>query len=55
MALGIERSLFRDKSTLVLREMLHDPHRKWKVRNFTKKCKISVELASRTLSFLDKP
>lgn len=54
MAVQIERSLFKDKSTLVLREMLRDPDREWKVRDFTRNCKISVGLASRTLSFLDK-
>jgi len=54
MTVQIERSLFKDKSTLVLREMLRDPDRKWKVRDFTKKCKISVGLVSRTLSFLDE-
>lgn len=50
----INRSLFRDKSTLILREMLRIPDRKWKVRDFAKKCRISVGLVSRTLSFLDK-
>jgi len=34
--------------------MLHTPDRDWKVRDFVKKCKISIGLASRTLSFLDK-
>ena len=54
MAVQINRSLFRDKSTFILREMLHTPDRDWKVRDFVKKCKISIGLASRTLSFLDK-
>ena len=54
MTVQIKRSLFRDKSTLILREMLHDPDREWKVRDFMEKCRISVGLASRTLSFLDK-
>ena len=54
MAVQINRSLFRDKSTLILREMLHTPDRNWKVRDFAKKCRISVGLISRTLSFLDK-
>jgi hypothetical protein len=34
--------------------MLHDPDREWKVRDFMEKCRTSVGLASRTLSFLDK-
>jgi DNA-binding transcriptional regulator YhcF (GntR family) len=34
--------------------MLRIPDRKWKVRDFAKKCRISVGLISRTLSFLDK-
>lgn len=54
MAVQINRSLFRDKATFVLREMLHTPDRDWKVRDFVKKCKISIGLISRTLSFLDK-
>ena len=54
MAVQINRSLFRDKSTFVLREMLHTPDRDWKVRDFVEKCKISIGLISRTLSFLDK-
>ncbi len=54
MSVQINRSLFRDKSTFILREMLHMPDRDWKVRDFVKKCKISIGLASRTLSFLDK-
>ena len=54
MVVQINRSLFRDKSTLILREMLHDADREWKVRDFVKRCKISIGLASRTLSFLDK-
>lgn len=54
MTVQINRSLFRDKSTLILREMLHHPDREWKVRDFLKKCRISIGLASRTLSFLDK-
>ena len=54
MSLQIKRSLFRDKSTLILREMLDDPDREWKVRDFAEECKVSVGLASRTLSFLDK-
>ena len=54
MTAQMKRSLFRDKSTLILREMLHDPDREWKVRDFVEKCKVSVGLASRTLSFLDK-
>jgi len=54
MTVQINRSLFRDKSTLILREMLHTPDREWKVRDFTEKCRISIGLASRTLSFLDK-
>ena len=54
MSLQIKRSLFRDKSTLILREMLDDADREWKVRDFAEKCKVSVGLASRTLSFLDK-
>ena len=37
MIVQIKRSLFRDKSTLILREMLHDPDRKWKVRDFVEK------------------
>lgn len=54
MTVQINRSLFRDKSTLILREMLHTPDREWKVRDFVKKCRISIGLISRTLSFLDK-
>jgi len=54
MAVQINRSLFRDKSTLILREILHAPDREWKVRGLVKKCRISIGLASRTLSFLDK-
>ena len=54
MAVQINRSLFKDKSTLILREILDAPGRKWKVRDFAKKCRISVGLVSRTLSFLDK-
>ncbi len=54
MAVQINRSLFRDKSTLILREILHAPDREWKVRDLVKKCRISIGLASRTLSFLDK-
>jgi len=54
MTVQINRSLFRDKSTLILREMLHAPDREWKVRDLVKKCRISIGLASRTLSFLDK-
>lgn len=54
MNMQITRSLFRDKSTLILREMLHDPNREWKVRDFAQKCGTSLGLASRTLSFLDK-
>lgn len=54
MSVQIKRSLFRDKSTLILREMLHDLDREWKVRDFMKKCRISIGLISRTLSFLDK-
>lgn len=40
----IKRSLFRDKSTLILREMLRDPDREWKVRDFAEQCRISVGL-----------
>ena len=54
MSIQINRSLFRDKSSLILREMLHHPDRKWKVRDFVEKCKISAGLTSRTLSFLDE-
>ncbi|MEE9176601.1 MAG: type IV toxin-antitoxin system AbiEi family antitoxin [Thermodesulfobacteriota bacterium] len=54
MTVQINRSLFRDKSTLILREMLDTPDREWKVRDFVKKCRISIGLISRTLSFLDK-
>jgi len=54
MTVQINRSLFRDKSTLILREMLHTPDREWKVRELVKKCRISIGLISRTLSFLDK-
>ena len=54
MTVRINRSLFGDKSTFILREMLRIPDRKWKVRDFAKKCRISVGLVSRTLSFLDK-
>jgi len=34
--------------------MLHTPDREWKVRELVKKCRISIGLISRTLSFLDK-
>lgn len=54
MTVQINRSLFRDKSTFILREMLDAPDRQWKVRDLVKRCKISIGLASRTLSFLDK-
>jgi len=54
MTVQINRSLFRDKSTLILREILHTPDRYWKVRDLVKKCKVSIGLISRTLSFLDK-
>ena len=54
MNVQINRSLFRDKSTLILREILHAPDREWKVRDLVRKCRISIGLASRTLSFLDK-
>lgn len=50
----INRSLFRDKSTLILREMLHTPDRKWKVRNLARECAVSIGLISRTFSFLDE-
>ncbi len=54
MPIQIEKSLFSDTSTLVLREMFRDLAMKWKVRDFTKKCNISLGLVSRTLSFLDE-
>ena len=43
MSLQIKRSFFSDKSTLILREMLHDPGREWKVRDFAEYLKDLLE------------
>jgi len=54
MSVQINKSVFSDKSTLILRAMLRHPGRKWKVRDLVQECGISLGLASRTLSFLDE-
>lgn len=47
-------ALFKDKTTIILREMLAHPDRKWTVRDLVDKCGVSLGLASRTISFLDR-
>lgn len=50
----IEHALFKDKATIILREMLAHPNQKWVVRGLVQNCGVSLGLVSRTLSFLDQ-
>lgn len=50
----IEQALFKDKSTIVLRELLAHSDRKWVVRDLAEICGVSLGLVSRILSFLDR-
>ncbi len=45
-------SLFRDKTTLILRELLATPQYKWRVRSLAKASHTSLGLVSRTISTL---
>lgn len=44
--------LFNDKSTIVLREMMADPKRRWTVRELSSKTLTSIGLVSQTTSIL---
>lgn len=47
-------ALFKDKATIILREILAHPGHKWSVRALVDKCGVSLGLVSGTVSFLDR-
>ncbi len=50
----IEQALFKDKTTIILRELLAQPEHKWVVRELVERCQVSLGLVARTLTFLDQ-
>lgn len=46
------KGLFKDKTTLILRAMLEDPEKAWKVRELAVQCDVSLGLVSRCAGFL---
>ena len=48
------KNIFADKATLVARKMFQEPHRKWVVRDFAEKGKLSLGMAQAVLDAMEK-
>lgn len=48
------KNIFADKATLILREMLKQPDRKWVVRDFVNSLPISLGMAGEVISAMEK-
>jgi hypothetical protein len=48
------KNIFADKATLVVRKMFQEPQRKWVVRDFTEKGRLSLGMAQAVLDAMEK-